>query len=153
MKRDGVALVATMSTVNGYKARLAANPDAYDAVVKPKVLWRIGITGKAFREAVSGGVPIAFGTDAGVSLHGRNADEFALMVEHGLTPAQAITAATVNGAKLLGLSEQIGTLEVGKRADLIAVDGNPLRDVTVLTRVVAVVKDGVLVHSPERPLK
>jgi imidazolonepropionase-like amidohydrolase len=70
---------------------------------------------------VPAGVKIAFGTDAGVSLHGRNADEFELMVKHGMTPMQAIEAATTHAADLLGLADQIGTLEPGKRADLIAV--------------------------------
>ena len=77
---------------------------------------------------------IAFGTDAGVSKHGRNADEFELMVKHGMPPAEAIKAATVNAADLLGLSSEIGTIEPGKRADIIAVAGDPLTDVTVLKR-------------------
>ena len=88
------------------------------------------------------GVKIAFGTDAGVSKHGRNADEFELMVKFGMTPAAALQAATVNAAELLGLQAEIGTLEPGKRADLIAVDGDPLVDVTVLKRVPFVMKDG-----------
>ena len=88
------------------------------------------------------GVRIAFGTDAGVSLHGRNADEFELMVAHGMTPAQAIVAATRNAADLLGLGDRVGSLEPGKHADLIAVRGNPLQDVTVLKQVAVVVKGG-----------
>ncbi len=91
--------------------------------MRKKIEWRIGITGKALEAAVPAGVKIAFGTDAGVSLHGRNADEFELMVAHGMTPATAIQAATVNAAELLGLRDEVGTLEPGKRADLIAVDG------------------------------
>jgi imidazolonepropionase-like amidohydrolase len=80
-------------------------------------------------------VRIAFGTDAGVSKHGRNADEFELMVKNGMTPMSAIQAATVNAADLLGLSGhgRSARLEPGKRADMIAVDGDPLTDVTVLT--------------------
>jgi imidazolonepropionase-like amidohydrolase len=97
---------------------------------------------KSFARAVREGVKIAFGTDAGVSKHGRNADEFELMVKHGMTPAAAIQAATVNAADLLGVADQVGTLEPGKRADLIAVTGDPLRDVTVLKRVSFVMKDG-----------
>ena len=90
------------------------------------------------------GVKIAFGTDAGVSKHGRNADEFELMVKFGMPPAQAIKAATVNAADLLGVSGQIGTLEPGKRADLIAVSGDPTRNVGLLKRVSFVMKDGVV---------
>ena len=102
------------------------------------------MTGESLARAVPRGVKIAFGTDAGVSKHGRNADEFELMVKHGMSPAQALAAATVNAADLLGLSAEVGTLEPGKRADLIAVSGDPLRDVTVLKRVSFVMKDGAV---------
>jgi imidazolonepropionase-like amidohydrolase len=110
--------------------------------VRAKIDWRIGITGQALAEAYPRGVKIAFGTDAGVSKHGRNADEFELMVKHGMPASEAIKAATVNAADLLGLSSEVGTLEAGKRADLIAVDGDPLKDVTVLKIVEFVMKDG-----------
>jgi imidazolonepropionase-like amidohydrolase len=142
MRKSGAYYVPTLSTVNGYKERLARNPGAYTGQVREKIEWRIGITGKSLERAVPAGVRIAFGTDAGVSLHGRNADEFELMVAHGMTPATAIAAATVNAADLLGLADQVGTLEPGKRADLIAVAGDPLADVTVLKRVDFVMKDG-----------
>ena len=134
--------VPTLSTVNGYLERLAANPNAYSPEVKAKIEWRIGVTGKSLQAAYPRGVRIAFGTDAGVSKHGRNADEFELMVRHGMTPMAAIQAATVNAADLLGLAGEIGTLEPGRRADLIAVAGDPLTDVTVLKRVGFVMKDG-----------
>ena len=139
---SGAYYVPTLSTVNGYKQRLAANPDAYTGEVLAKIQWRIGITGKSLERAVPAGVRIAFGTDAGVSLHGRNADEFELMVAHGMTPAQAIVAATRNAADLLGLADRIGSLEPGKQADLIAVRGNPLEDVGVLKQVQLVMKGG-----------
>jgi imidazolonepropionase-like amidohydrolase len=141
-RKTGAWYVPTLSTVNGYKERLAKNPAAYTGEVRKKIEWRIGITGKALEMAVPAGVKIAFGTDAGVSLHGRNADEFELMVEHGMTPATAIQAATVNAAELLGLRDEVGSLEPGKRADLIAVSGDPVKDVTVLKRVEFVMKDG-----------
>ncbi|HZG09018.1 MAG TPA: amidohydrolase family protein [Allosphingosinicella sp.] len=143
-KRGGAYLVPTLSTVNGYLERLAANPDAYSPEVLPKIRWRIGITGKNVEKAHPAGVKIAYGTDAGVSKHGRNADEFELLVKHGMTPAAAIVTATVNAAGLLGLSQEIGTIEPGKRADIIAVAGDPTRDVTVLKRVGFVMKDGVV---------
>jgi len=141
-KKSGAYYVPTLSTINGYIERLAKDPNAYTPAVKAKIEWRIGITGKSLRIAHEAGVPIAFGTDAGVSKHGRNADEFELMVKHGMSPAEAIHAATINASKLLGLDAEIGTLEPGKVADVIAVDGNPLDDVTVLKAVRDVVQSG-----------
>ena len=143
-RKSGAYYVPTLSTVNGYLERLAADPNAYSPAVRAKVDWRIKVTGESLRKAVPRGVKIAFGTDAGVSKHGRNADEFELMVKHGMTPMQALEAATVNAADLLGLNADVGSLETGKRADLIAVDGDPLRDVTVLKNVPFVMKDGAI---------
>ncbi len=148
-RETGAYYVPTLSTVNGYLERLAADPNAYSAEVLPKIRWRISITGQSLRRAVPAGVRIAFGTDAGVSKHGRNADEFALMVQHGMTPMTAIVAATVNAADLLGLSSEIGTLEPGKRADIIAVDGDPLTDVSVLTSMDFVMRDGRVYRDEE----
>ena len=134
--------VPTLSTVNGYLERLRANPNAYPPDVREKIEWRIGITGQALRRAVPAGVRIAFGTDSGVSRHGRNADEFLLMVQHGMTPMQALVAATVNAADLLGLSAEIGTIESGKAADIVAVTGDPLRDISVMQRPAFVMRGG-----------
>lgn len=145
--KSGAYYVPTMSTVNGYKERLAANPNAYSPEVLAKIRWRIDITGKAFRLAHKQGVKIAFGTDAGVSKHGRNADEFELMVEHGMTPAEAIRAATVNAAELLGVAQLAGSLEPGKSADLIAVSGDPLKDVRALKKVAFVMMEGRVVKQ------
>lgn len=141
-KKSGAYYVPTLSTVNGYLERLAKDPNAYPPEVKAKIDWRISITGKALELAYPKGVKIAFGTDAGVSKHGRNADEFELLVKHGMPAAEAIKAATVNAADLLGISQEAGSIEVGKRADVIAVAGDPLSDVTVLKRVSFVMKDG-----------
>ena len=134
--------VPTLSTVNGYIERLRTNPGAYTPEVRAKIEWRIGITGQALRRAVPAGVRIAFGTDAGVSMHGRNADEFLLMVEHGMDPMSAIAAATVNAADLLGLSPEIGTIEAGKVADIVAVRGDPLADVGALREMSFVMARG-----------
>lgn len=92
--------------------------------------------------AHAGGVRIAFGTDASVSRHGENAREFGLLVRAGLTPLQAIQAATVNAADHLGLAALIGAIAPGRAADIIAVAGDPLSDVTVLERVTFVMRDG-----------
>ncbi|MEO6386854.1 MAG: amidohydrolase family protein, partial [Croceibacterium sp.] len=92
--------------------------------------------------AIRMGVKVAFGTDTGVSKHGDNAKEFALMVAAGMTPAQAIKAATVSGAEVLGMSDRIGRIAPGMMADLIAVKGDPLTDVTRLEHVDFVMKGG-----------
>ncbi|KTE01574.1 metal-dependent hydrolase family protein [Sphingopyxis sp. H115] len=137
--------VPTLSTVNGYKERLAANAAAYEPDVLAKIQWRIGITGQSLEKLVPRGVRIAFGTDAGVSKHGRNADEFELMVEHGMTPVEALKAATVNAADLLGLADKIGSIAPGKSADIIAVASDPVADVRVLKTIDFVMARGEVV--------
>ena len=148
-KKVGAYYVPTLSTVNGYLERLKANPNAYPPDVLAKVQWRIGVTGKSLEKAYPAGVKIAFGTDAGVSKHGRNADEFELLVKHGMSPMAAIQAATVNAADLLGVSKDAGSLEPGKAADIIAVAGDPLTDVTVLKSVRFVMKGGVVAKNEQ----
>jgi len=95
-----------------------------------------------FGKAVKAGVKMAFGTDAGVCPYGTSGKQFAFMVKYGMTPMQAIQAATSNAADLLGHSKEIGSIEVGKYADLIAVSGDPLKDISLLERVEFVMKDG-----------
>ena len=145
MKSHGTYYVPTLSTVNGYLERLAKDPNAYAPDVKKQIDWRIGITGQTLLKAYPAGVKIAFGTDAGVSKHGRNADEFELMVKFGMPPIEALKAATVNAADLLGLASEVGTIETGKSADIIAVSGDPLTDVTVLKNVDFVMARGEVV--------
>ena len=96
------------------------------------------------RRAHAAGVRIAFGTDSSVSKHGQNAREFSLLVQAGLTPLEAIRCATVNGAEHLGLAGKIGALRPGMAADVIAVSGDPLRDVRVLERVGFVMRNGLV---------
>jgi len=103
--------------------------------VGPHIVATLGRAHKA-------GIRIAFGTDTAVSPHGQNAREFALMVKAGMTPMQAVTAATVTAAEHIGHSRELGSLEVGKFADLIAVAENPLDDIRALERVVFVMKEG-----------
>jgi len=102
---------------------------------------------KNVAHAFASGVKVGFGTDAAVYPHGLNAHEFAVMVKLGLTPLQAIQAATVNDADLLGWSDKIGVIEPNHYADIIAVDGDPLQDVTTLERVKFVMKGGVVYKS------
>ena len=148
MKARGTYYVPTLSTVNGYLERLAKDPNAYTGAVKQQIEWRIGITGKSLARAYPAGVKIAYGTDAGVSKHGRNADEFELLVKYGMPPVEAIKAATINAADLLGLANEIGTIEAGKSADIIAVEGDPLQDVTVLKKVDFVMARGDIIAKP-----
>jgi imidazolonepropionase-like amidohydrolase len=102
---------------------------------------------KNIAHAFSSGVKVAFGTDAAVYPHGLNAHEFAVMVTLGLSPLQAIQAATINAADLLGWSGKVGTLAVGAWADVIAVDGDPVKDVTTLEHVKFVMKGGEVVKN------
>ncbi len=101
-----------------------------------------------FQRAMSLGVRIAFGTDVGAYEHGTSAREFVRMVEYGMRPLDAIRSATLRGAELLRMEGQIGTLEPGKFADVIAVEGNPLEDIRALERVVFVMKAGQVYQSP-----
>ena len=103
-----------------------------------------------FRRAVKSGVRIAFGTDSAVSPHGLNAREFGLMVAGGLSPAQALKSAGAMAAELLGLSKDIGTLEKGKEADVLAVPGDPLKDIHATERVLFVMKGGQVVKGSAR---
>ena len=91
---------------------------------------------------------IAYGTDTGVSEHGKNAEEFRHMVEAGMPPIKAIQAATLEASKLLGLQDVIGTITKGKKADIIAVSGNPIEDISVLEEVDFVMKGGKVYKSP-----
>ena len=128
-------------------AQRARIPGFFPPPVRVKAL-RVGPQIQdALRRAHAGGVRIAFGTDSGVSPHGENAREFQYMVEAGMTELESIAAATVNAAELLGLSHEIGSIEPGKAADLIATARTPLIDVTELERVVFVMRGGVI-HKP-----
>lgn len=106
-----------------------------------------------FRKSHEAGVKIAFGTDTGVSPHGQNAREFALMVRGGMTPTEAMRSATVVAAELLGLEKEIGTIEPGKAGDLVATAGDPTQDITQLERITCVVKGGVPVRLPLPPAR
>jgi imidazolonepropionase-like amidohydrolase len=109
-------------------------------VAKARAAW--GSVGQTFHKAVDMGVRIGFGTDAGVYPHGMNATEFELMVEHGMKPVAALQAATSADAELLGLADRIGALEPGKLADIIAVPGDPTRDISATSKVKFVMKEG-----------
>ncbi len=100
-----------------------------------------------FGKAVRAGAKMAFGTDAGVCAYGTSGKQFAFMVKYGMTPMQAIQAATSNAADLLGHADEVGSIKAGKYADLIAVSGDPLKDISLLERVEFVMKDGKVYKS------
>lgn len=149
MRREGVWLVPTL-LAGDYVARVASSPDNFFTPAQtakaleagPKML-------DMARRAHDGGVRIAFGTDTGVSAHGDNAQEFALLVRAGLTPLEAVQAATVGAAEHLRIGNQAGRIAVGMPADIIAVSGDPLSDVTELERVRFVMRAGA-VYRTER---
>ena len=133
-------LVAPRGVIDAAEAG-AAIPDA--SVAKAREV--IETHRASFAKAVSAGVKVAMGTDSGVTPHGKNLRELALMVEGGMTPMQAIVATTRTAAELMGLEEELGTLEPGKRADLVVIDGDPLEVATLADRVQSVYQDGTRV--------
>jgi len=141
-KAKGAYLVPTM--IAPVTALAQARGGQLPPATIPKAEAAAAAAAESHARAIRAGVKIAFGTDTGVSKHGDNAKEFALMVRAGMTPAQAIRAATVSAADLLGRSAELGTLEPGHAADLIAVTGSPLDDVTRLERVDFVMHRGVV---------
>jgi imidazolonepropionase-like amidohydrolase len=142
-KKYGTWYVPTM-TAGRSVADSARKPGYYPPVVAQKAL-EIGPKLKAaFTKAYQAGVKIAFGTDAAVFKHGKNWLEFTYMIEAGMKPMDAIKAATINAATLAGRQDVLGSIEEGKLADIVAVDGDPLKDSQAFGRVVFVMKDGVV---------
>jgi imidazolonepropionase-like amidohydrolase len=145
MKKNGTYLVPTLYLADWFlenAERIATPPDL---IAKAKEV--LPAARKNVARAFAAGVKVGFGTDAAVYPHGLNAHEFAVMVKLGLTPLQAIQSATINNADLLGWSDKVGTIEAGKWADMVAVDGDPLADVTTLERVKFVMKGGEVVKN------
>jgi imidazolonepropionase-like amidohydrolase len=142
-KKTGGWYVPTISA-GRYVADKAKEPNYYSPLVRPKAA-AIGpqIQG-TFARAYKAGVKIAFGTDAGVFPHGENAKEFAYMVEAGMPALEAIRSATLSAASLLGQSSRLGSLEPGFAADIVAVAGDPLKDIALLQKVGFVMKEGVV---------
>lgn len=141
MKEKGTYLVPTLMAPDSIMPNLSKIPPEIAA----KAVAANESLSKAFAEALRIGVKIGFGTDSGVSRHGDNAREFVLMVKAGMKPIDALKAATSVDAELLGLSKSIGTLEAGKLADIVAVPGDVLADISATTRVVFVMKEGATV--------
>jgi imidazolonepropionase-like amidohydrolase len=140
MKKKHVYLVATLFA----GAWVGEHLDTFPPAIAVKARAAAAQSQQMFQHAVKIGVPLAMGTDAGVEPHGLNAREFSLMAKNGLAPALVLMAGTANGADLLGLADQTGTLSAGKSADIVAVAGNPLADMQATEHPVFVMKEGTV---------
>ena len=145
MKKKHVYLVPTLFA----GAWAGQYVDKFPPAIAAKARAASDASHQMFQHAAKLGVAIAMGTDAGVEPHGLNAREFSLMTKEGLSASQALMAGTANGADLLGIADQTGTLQAGKYADIIAVAGNPLTDMTATEHPVLVMKEGVIYLSPK----
>tara|TARA_R110002073_G_scaffold53840_4_gene138873 strand:+ start:78015 stop:79280 length:1266 start_codon:yes stop_codon:yes gene_type:complete len=142
-KKTKAYLVPTLLAGVWLSEEMEINKNIPPAILE-KIKQVVPVVEASFKRALKGKVKIAFGTDSGVSKHGTNAREFVLMVKYGMDSEEAIKSATVNAAELLGMYDKIGSIENGKIADIIAVDGDPLKDISILLNVQFVMKSGVI---------
>ena len=150
MKDKGTYYVPTLSA-GRWVAERAEDPTFFPALVRPKAA-AIGPQLKStFAKAYKAGVHIMFGTDTGVSAHGDNAKEFRYMVDGGMPALEAIKAATIVPARFMEVGDRTGSIEVGKAADLVAVPGDPLHDISVMERVRFVMKGGLVYKDARTP--
>jgi imidazolonepropionase-like amidohydrolase len=147
MKKNGTFYVATISA-GRWVYEQAQKPGFFPEIVRPKALAVGPQIQQTFGKAYKAGVKILFGTDTGVSAHGQNAQEFVYMVEAGMPPMEAIKSATLATARYLEIDDRLGSVQAGKVADLVAVPGDPLTDVSLMGKVIFVMKDGVLYKGP-----
>jgi len=144
MVNKGTYYVPTISA-GEFVAEKAKIDNYFPEIVRPKAASVGPQIGNTFNKAYRRGVKIAFGTDAGVQPHGTNWKEFVYMVKFGMPPMETIQSATINTAKLLKIDSILGSIEVGKMADIIAIDGNPIEDINTMENVVFVMKEGELI--------
>ena len=147
MKERGTWLVPTISA-GKFVAERAKVPGFFQEIVRIKAATIGPQIQGMFARAYKAGVKIAFGTDQGVAPHGENAKEFQYMVEAGMPALEAIRSATLNGATVMGAEKTLGTIEAGKFADIVAVVGDPSRDITAMMNMAMVMKDGVVYKRP-----
>jgi imidazolonepropionase-like amidohydrolase len=143
MKNKGTYLVPTLMATEYILGKIGNYPPVLQAKAKAAAAAR----SEMFRNALRLGVKIGFGTDAAVYPHGENAEEFKLMVDLGMAPLDALKCASANDAELFGLSQKLGTLEKGKLADVIAMQGDPTQDITATERVSFVMKEGKIIRN------
>ena len=143
MKKKGTFLTPTLMASEWIMSKLDNYPPALQAKAKAATAAR----SEMFHNAIKMGIKISFGTDAAVFPHGQNAKEFKLMVDLGMTPIDALKSATANDAELLGIGQKVGTLEKGKLADIIAMPGDPILDITATERVSFVMRQGKIIRN------
>src|SRR5438045_2693632 len=143
MKNKGVFLTPTLMATEW----IMSKPENYPPALQAKAKAAAAARSDMFRNAVKLGVRISFGTDAAVFPHGQNAKEFKVMVDLGMTPTDALKSATTSDAELLGIAQKTGALEKGKLADIIAMPGDPLTDITATERVFLVMKEGKIIRN------
>ncbi len=147
MKARGTYWVPT-NMAGEWVAEKSKEPGYFPEIVRPKAAAIGPLIRETFKKAHAAGVKIAFGTDTGVSPHGQNAHEFELMVAGGMPPMKAIQSATLVSAQLLKIEDRLGTIEEKKLADVVAVKGDPLKDISLMKNVSFVMKEGVVFKSP-----
>ncbi|MFT4610726.1 MAG: imidazolonepropionase-like amidohydrolase [Glaciecola sp.] len=146
MKQNNCYMVPTLSA-GRYVEEKAKIPNYYPAVILPKITKTMAVLDKTIKMVISEGVPIAFGTDAGVFPHGENAKEFRYMVDAGWSPLFAIQSATVTNAMLLDMENQLGQIKEGFIADIVAVNENPIKNISTMENVAFVMKEGKVYKS------
>jgi imidazolonepropionase-like amidohydrolase len=148
MKERGTFWVPT-NMAGEWVAEKAKEKGYFPEIVRPKAASMGPVMAATFAKGYQAGVKIAFGTDSGVSAHGDNGREFELMVAGGMPPMEAIQSATLTSAELLKVDDRLGTVEAGKTADLVAVEGDPLKNISLLRDVKFVMKDGKVYKGPD----
>jgi imidazolonepropionase-like amidohydrolase len=143
MKQHNSYLVPTLSA-GRYVEEKAKIPNYYPAVILPKITSTMEVLHKTIEMVIKEGVPIAFGTDAGVFPHGENAKEFVYMVEAGWSPMFSLQSATLTNAMLLDMENQLGQIKEGYLADIIAVDEDPTLAISTMVNVTFVMKNGAV---------
>jgi len=143
-KKYGTWYVPTIIAGKSVADSASKKPGYFPPVIAAKAIAIGPVIQGTFAKAYKAGVKIAFGTDAGVYAHGKNWIEFVYMTEAGMPALEAIKCATVNASELIGVSDKVGTIEKGKLADIVAVEGDPTKDIHVMGSVKFVMKDGVV---------
>jgi imidazolonepropionase-like amidohydrolase len=153
MKAHGTYLVPTLLVASDVVKIAQTHPEQLNPSAAAKALKVGPIVTRNLGEAYKAGVKIAFGTDVGFGAHGAKGKEFALMVKAGMTPMDALLAATAGGSDLIGDAKDIGSVQAGRYADIIAVAGDPLADITEMERVQFVMKGGVVYKAAGKPVR